>query len=40
MNQMVTQSVQRQLNLEVDHQVTKKQTKYNIENGEEYVRLT
>jgi hypothetical protein len=33
MNQMVTQSVQRQLDLEVDYQVTKKQTKYNIENG-------
>ncbi len=40
MNKMVTWSLQQQLDLEAKCQVTKRQTKNNIENGEEYVRLT
>jgi hypothetical protein len=39
MNQMVTWSLQRQLDLEGNHQVTKSQIKYNFENGKEYARL-
>jgi hypothetical protein len=37
---MVTQSLQRQLDLEVDHQVIENQTKENFDNGKEYARLT
>jgi hypothetical protein len=36
MNWMVTQSLQRQLDLVANHQVTKNETKVNLENGEEY----
>jgi hypothetical protein len=40
MNWMVTQSLQQQLDLEVDHQITKRRTKDNLERGEEYTGLT
>jgi hypothetical protein len=36
---MVTQSLQQQLDLEANCQITERQTKYNLESGEEYVRL-
>ncbi len=39
MNRMVTWSLQRQLDLEVKHQIIKRQTKNNLENGEEYTGL-
>jgi hypothetical protein len=39
MNRMVTRSLQQQLDLEANHQVTRKQTKDNLENGKEYVGL-
>jgi hypothetical protein len=37
---MVTQSLQQQLDLEANHRVVERQTKYNLESGEEYVGLT
>jgi len=37
---MVTQNLQRQLDLEANRQVIESQTKDNLENGEEYARLT
>ncbi len=37
MNWMVTYSLQQQLDLEANHQVTKKETKDNLENGQDYV---
>jgi hypothetical protein len=40
MNHMVTQNLQRLLDLEANRQVTKRQTKNNRENGEEYAKLT
>ncbi len=40
MNKMVTQSLQQQLDLEANHRVVERQTKYNLESGEEYVGLT
>jgi hypothetical protein len=40
MNQMVTQSLQWQLDLEVDHQAIERRTKNNLENGKEYAELT
>jgi hypothetical protein len=40
MNQMVTKSLQWQLDLEANRQVIERQTKDNFENGEEYVGLT
>jgi hypothetical protein len=39
MNQMVTQSLQRQLNLEANQQVFERQTNDNLEYGKEYVGL-
>jgi hypothetical protein len=36
---MVTQSLQRQLELEANRQVIENQTKDNLENGKEYIRL-
>ncbi len=40
MNQMVTWSLQQQLDLEANCQVTGRQTKDNLENGQEYAGLT
>jgi len=40
MNRMVTWNLQRQLDLEANCQVTGRQTKYNLENGQEYAGLT
>jgi hypothetical protein len=40
MNQMVTRSLQRQLDLEANRQVIENQIEENFENGEEYVGLT
>jgi hypothetical protein len=37
---MVTQSLQQQLDLEVNQQVIESHTEENLENGEEYARLT
>jgi hypothetical protein len=37
---MVSRSLQQQLDLEANHQVTKRLTKDNFENGKEYARLT
>jgi hypothetical protein len=40
MNQIVTQSLKQQLDLETNCQVIGRQTENNIENGEKYARLT
>jgi hypothetical protein len=40
MNQMMTKSLQRLLDLEVNCQNTEQETKKNLENGEEYVGIT
>jgi len=39
MNQMVTWSLQQQLDLEANHQIIERQIEDKFENGEEYVRL-
>ncbi len=39
MNRMVTRSLQCQLDLEANQQIIERQTKNNLENGEEYARL-
>jgi hypothetical protein len=36
----MTQNLHQQLDLEANRQVIESQTKYNLENGEEYARLT
>ncbi len=40
MNRMVTQSLQQQLDLEVDCQAIESRRKTNLENGKEYAGLT
>jgi hypothetical protein len=40
MNEMVTQSLQRQLDLEANWQVIESQIEVNFENGEKYAGLT
>jgi hypothetical protein len=37
---MVTQSLQRQLDLEENYQVTKRKIEDNLKNGKEYARIT
>jgi hypothetical protein len=39
MNQIVTQSLQQQLNLDANQQIIESLTENNLENGEEYVRF-
>jgi hypothetical protein len=36
----MTQSLHQQLDLEANRQIIESQTKYNLENGEEYARFT